>query len=61
MTQVEQLEIEKKLLEMENQELKGKVKFLHHEYSTTRGLWCIDRIPSEVSYKWIIENCFELK
>ena len=36
-------------------------KELQHEYDTTRGLWCIDRNPTEVDYEWIKRNAFQLK
>ena len=29
--------------------------------ASTSGLWCIDREPKDVDYKWIIENSFQLK
>lgn len=34
---------------------------LQHEYDSTRGLWCIDRDPSEVEHEWIKQNAFQLK
>ena len=53
MSQVEQLEIEISALN-------EKIKTLQHEYDTSRGLWCIDKNPNEVSYEWIKSNCFQL-
>lgn len=48
------------ILERENKELKDAVKKLQHEYDTTRGLWCVDKNPQDVSIEWIIENAFQL-
>jgi len=48
------------MLEKENKELKEIVKNLQHEYDTSRGLWCIDKSPQDVSIEWIIENAFQL-
>lgn len=36
-------------------------KALEHEYVSTRGLWCIDRDPKEVTHDWIKRNAFQLK
>lgn len=47
-------------LENEIKELKETVKKLQHEYDTSRGLWCIDRSPYDVSIEWIRENAFQL-
>ena len=47
-------------LENEIKELKETVKKLQYEYDTSRGLWCIDRNPKDVSLEWIIENAFQL-
>ena len=48
------------MLEKENKELKEKVKKLQHEYDTSRGLWCIDKSPQDVSIEWVRENAFQL-
>ncbi len=53
MSEIEQLETEIK-------ELKERVKKLQHEYDTSRGLWCIDKSPQDVSLEWIRENAFQL-
>lgn len=53
MTQIEQLELEVA-------QLKETVKKLQHEYDATRGLWCIDRNPKDVSIDWVRENAFQL-
>jgi len=37
------------------------VKFLQHEYDSTRGLWCIDKNPNDVNIEWIRKNAFQLK
>jgi hypothetical protein len=37
------------------------LKQLQHEYDRTRGLWCIDRKPTEVDYDWIKRNAFQLE
>jgi hypothetical protein len=34
---------------------------LQHEYISTRGLWCIDKSPSNVDYEWIKRNAFQLQ
>jgi hypothetical protein len=39
----------------------SKLATLQHEYDSTRGLWCIDRNPSEVDHEWIKKNAFQLK
>lgn len=39
----------------------ANMKQLRHEYDKTRGLWCIDRNPSDVDYEWIKQNAFQLK
>ena len=49
-----------KQLETEIKELKETVKKLQHEFDTTRGLWCIDKSPQDVSIEWVIENAFQL-
>lgn len=33
---------------------------LQHEYDSTRGLWCFDRDPKDVSIEWIRKNSFQL-
>lgn len=48
------------ILEKENKELKEIVKKLQHEFDTTRGLWCIDKSPQDVSIEWVRENAFQL-
>ena len=48
------------MLEKENKVLKEKVKKLQHEYDTSRGLWCIDKSPQDVSIEWVRENAFQL-
>ena len=48
------------MLEKENKELKEKIKNLQHEYDTSRGLWCIDKSPQDVSIEWVRENAFQL-
>ena len=53
MSQVEQLELE-------ISQLKETVKKLQHEYDTSRGLWCIDKSPKDVSIEWVKENAFQL-
>ena len=53
MTQVEQLELE-------ISQLKETVKNLQHEYDTSRGLWCIDKSPQDVSIQWVRNNAFQL-
>lgn len=53
MSQVEQLELE-------ISQLKEIIKKLQHEYDSTRGLWCIDKSPQDVSIIWIRENAFQL-
>ena len=47
-------------LELEILQLKERVKKLQHEYDTSRGLWCIDKSPQDVSIEWVIENAFQL-
>lgn len=42
-------------------EIRDGIKKLQHEYDSTRGLWCIDRDPSEVDYEWIRQNAYQLK
>ena len=36
------------------------MRHLLHEFDSTRGLWCIDRKPSEVDKEWIERNAFQL-
>ncbi len=42
-------------------ESSNREKALEHEYVSTRGLWCIDRDPKEVTHDWIKKNAFQLK
>jgi hypothetical protein len=48
------------ILEKENKELTETVNKLQHEFDTTRGLWCIDKSPQDVSIEWVRENAFQL-
>ena len=41
--------------------LEAENKKLKYEVDTTRGLWCIDLDPQEVSIEWIRENALQLK
>lgn len=41
--------------------LRGEVVKLHHEQDSTRGLWCIDQDPKEVTHEWIKQNAFQLE
>lgn len=38
-----------------------RMRDLQHEYDSTRGLWCIDQNPNDVTHEWIKENAFQLK
>ena len=40
--------------------LKRRVLKLQHEFDSTRGLWCINREPTEVDKNWIERNAFQL-
>lgn len=58
--QIQKLENENKKLKKQNKELKILVKKLQYEYDTSRGLWCIDQNPKNVSIKWIRQNSYQL-
>ena len=47
-------------LKVDNDSLNHELKFLKHEYDSTRGLWCVDINPSFVDIEWIRNNCFQL-
>ena len=47
-------------MDTEQETAEQKMKRLQHEYDSTRGLWCIDRDPKEVSHDWIKQNAFQL-
>lgn len=40
--------------------LQNEIAELRHYRDTTKGLYCIDRNPSEVSIEWIKENAFQI-
>ena len=44
-----------------NDKTDARLKYLQHEYDSTRGLWCIDQDPKTVSKEWIEQNAFQLE
>lgn len=50
-----------KTTELEKRIDPKRIKALQMEYDTSRGLFCIDRDPKEVSKEWIEQNAFQLE
>jgi len=44
----------------EKHEKPDELTRLQHEYDSTRGLWCVDKNPADVTLEWIRENAFQL-
>jgi len=47
-------------LESEIKQLNQTIRKLQHEYDISRGLWCVDKNPKNVSIEWIRANAFQL-